>query len=384
MREVSSAIRGMARSGIREVYDMASSMTDVIHLEFGEPNFDTPAHVCDAAALAAARGFTKYTPNAGIPELREALAVKVRERNHLEVEPSQVIVTVGAVAGLFSTMLVLCEPGDEVLVTDPSWPNYRMIARLQGLAARSFPLLPEHRMEPRAELIEPLITKRTRVIVLNSPSNPTGTVIGREALGELIDLARHYDIWILSDEVYDEITFERPMTSIASLDPDGRVFTVFSFSKTYAMTGWRVGYVVAPPQLAGFVVKTQEPLTACVNAPAQMAALAALTGPQDIVAEMCAAYRERRDRVLSTLEAAEIPTMRPDGAFYVWADVSKTGMTTEGFTRRLISERRVAVVPGSAFGPQSDSHVRLSLAADPANLYEALERITDAYTLWSN
>jgi aspartate/methionine/tyrosine aminotransferase len=259
-----------------------------------------------------------------------------------------------------------------------------MIARLQGLAARSFPLLPEHRMEPRAELIEPLITKRTRVIVLNSPSNPTGTVIGREALGELIDLARHYDIWILSDEVYDEITFERPMTSIASLDPDGRVFTVFSFSKTYAMTGWRVGYVVAPPQLAGFVVKTQEPLTACVNAPAQMAALAALTGPQDIVAEMCAAYRERRDRVLSTLEAAEIPTMRPDGAFYVWADVSKTGMTTEGFTRRLISERRVAVVPGSAFGPQSDSHVRLSLAADPANLYEALERITDAYTLWSN
>jgi aspartate/methionine/tyrosine aminotransferase len=374
----------MARSGIREVYDMASSMTDVIHLEFGEPNFDTPAHVCDAAALAAARGFTKYTPNAGIPELREALAVKVRERNHLEVEPSQVIVTVGAVAGLFSTMLVLCEPGDEVLVTDPSWPNYRMIARLQGLAARSFPLLPEHRMEPRAELIEPLITERTRVIVLNSPSNPTGTVIGREALGELIDLARHYDIWILSDEVYDEITFERPMTSIASLDPDGRVFTVFSFSKTYAMTGWRVGYVVAPPQLAGFVVKTQEPLTACVNAPAQMAALAALTGPQDIVAEMCAAYRERRDRVLSTLEAAEIPTMRPDGAFYVWADVSKTGMTTEGFTRRLISERRVAVVPGSAFGPQSDSHVRLSLAADPANLYEALERITDAYTLWSN
>jgi aspartate/methionine/tyrosine aminotransferase len=367
----------MPRSGIREIFDLANTLGDVIHLEMGEPDFETPPHVREAAARAAEDGYTKYTPNAGIPELREAIAVKVRKRNGFDATPEQVIVTPGAIAAIFGTFLALCDPGDEILVSDPAWPNYRMVADLQGLTVRRYPLSAERGMEPDLDALESLVGERTKALLLNSPSNPTGAVWSAETLAELSSIADRHDLWVVSDEVYDEMTFEEPAVAAATVfDPD-RVVSVYSFSKTYAMTGWRLGYAVAPPSLAPFVVKTQEPTTACVNAPAQMAGLAALTGPQDRVVEMRNAYRMRRDRVLEILAERDVVSRKPGGAFYLWIDVRDTGMPDLEFARSLLERRHVAVTPGSAFGERGVGFVRVSLATATAALFEGAARMAD-------
>ncbi len=379
----SRAIAGLPRSGIREIFELALRVPDAIHLEVGEPSFPTPGHVCEAAAAAAREGHTKYTPNAGIPELREVLARKVRDRNGIDAEADRVIVTPGAVAGLFSTLEATVDPGDEVLMGDPSWPNYGLMVRLLGATPRYFPLRPEAGMVPEAEIIERHVGARTRVLVLNSPGNPTGATTPRDVLVELLELAREHDLWVLSDEVYDEMWFEEPPQSAAPLDVDGRVVTFFSFSKTYAMTGWRVGYLVAPPGLVEHVVKAQEPITSCVNAPAQHAAIAAVTGPQDCVAEMRSAYRSHRDLACRLLDEGGVPYVRPSGAFYLMVDVSASGLDGGAFARRLVLERGVAVVPGITFGPGSGSFVRVSLASARGDLTEGLARLVDAVHAWS-
>ena len=383
MSAPSQAISRMPRSGIREVFDLANTIPGCIRLEVGQPNFATAPHICQAAADAAFAGFTGYTPNVGIPELREALADKVRTRNRLEATPDQVVVTTGGGGALFSTMTTLLDPGDGVLLSDPAWPNYRMQVDLLGFTPHYFPLSRDDGLQPRAEAIEPSITERTRAIVINTPANPTGVVIDREVLTELMDLARRYDLWVISDEVYDEITFDKDMVSTAEFDTDGRVVTIFSFSKTYAMTGWRVGYTLSSPEIAGLIGKCQEPITSCVNGPAQKAALAAVTGPQDVVKEMRHAYHDRRDRVMALLEAGSVPAVRPAGAFYVWVDVSAAGLDDRTFARRLVREREVAVVPGTTFGARGGDSVRLSLATATDELLEGVSRIVAAIHDWS-
>ncbi len=378
----SKAVESLPRSGIREVMELAWSVGDAIHLEVGEPNFSTPAHVVEAAHRAAADGFTRYTPNAGIPELREVLSDKVRERNGIEAPPDRIVVTPGAVVGVYSAIAAVADHGTDILISDPCWPNYRLMMDLLGIRPVRYPLSAEDGFVPNAARIEPRITDRTRAILLNSPGNPTGATIPRRALEELIELARSYDLWVLSDEVYDEIWFDRPSVSAGPLDPDGRVVTFFSFSKTYAMTGWRVGYMVTPPGLTEGVVKAQEPITSCVNAPAQKAAVAAITGPQDIVAEMRKAYHERRDLVSDLLDAEGIPYVKPTGAFYLMADVSGSGLDALAFARRLVLERGVAVVPGTAFGPGSGAFVRLSLATAAEPLLEGVSRLAEAINTW--
>lgn len=382
MVEVSRAVRSLPRSGIREIMELAWEVGDVIHLEVGEPNFDTPGHVVEAAHRAALDGFTRYTSNAGIPELREVLAEKVRVRNGIEAAPDRIVVTPGSVVGLYSVIAAVTDPGSEILLSDPSWPNYHLMMNLLGVRPVRFPLHAEEGLIPRAEHIEPHITERTRALLLNSPGNPTGATIPLEALEELVELARTYDLWLLSDEVYDEIWFDSPPVSAGPLDPDGRVVTFFSFSKTYAMTGWRVGYLVAPPGLTESVIKAQEPITSCVNAPAQKGAVAAITGPQDVVAEMRRSYHERRDLVVELLDAAGIPHARPTGAFYLMADISGSGLTDVEFGRRLVRERRVAVVPGTTFGPDSGSYVRVSLATATEDLLEGVRRLAEAVNTW--
>ncbi len=384
MSVASQAITRMPRSGIREVYDLANEIPGCIRLEVGQPNFATAPHICEAAAEAAFSGFTGYTPNMGIPELREALAEKVRTRNRLDVTPDQIIVTTGGGGALFSAMTTLIDPGDEVLLSDPAWPNYRMQVDLLGFKPSYFPLSVEDGLQPRAAAIEPHITERTKALVLNSPSNPTGVVIDREVLAEVMELARQHDLWVISDEVYDEITFDREMVSTAEFDTDGRVVTVFSFSKTYAMTGWRVGYTVSSPEIAELLGKCQEPITSCVNGPAQKAAVAAVTGQQDVVKEMRDAYHDRRDRVMALLGDGGVPAVKPSGAFYVWVDVSAAGLGDREFARRLVQEREVAVVPGTTFGPGSGDFMRLSLATATDELLEGVSRIVDAVQTWSN
>ncbi len=379
----SRAVESLSRSGIREIMELAWKVGDeVIHLEVGEPNFATPEHVIEAADRAARNGFTRYTSNAGIPELREVLATKVRERNGIDVSPDRIVVTPGAVVGLYSVIAAVADHGSEILLSDPSWPNYRLMMRLLGIQPARFPITAEDGFFPRAERIEPHITDRTRVLLLNSPGNPTGATTSGEVLEELFELARTYDLWILSDEVYDEIWFDEPNVSAGPLDPDGRVVTFFSFSKTYAMTGWRVGYLVAPSRLTESVITAQEPITSCVNAPAQKAAVAAITGPQDIVAEMRKSYHQRRDLVLDLLDHQGIPYVRPNGAFYLMVDVSGSGMPASQFARRLVMDKQVAVVPGTAFGPGSDAFVRVSLATAPDLLLEGVGRLAEAVNTW--
>ncbi|MEX1134809.1 MAG: pyridoxal phosphate-dependent aminotransferase [Acidimicrobiia bacterium] len=366
----------MNRSGIREFFDLANRIPDAIHLEMGEPDFATPEHIRDAAARAANDGYTRYTPNAGIPQLREAIARKLEARNGIDASPDQVVVTPGAIAALYGTVMALCDPGDEILISDPAWPNYAMLAGLQGVGVVRYPMLPEHRMQPKAEQIEPLITDRTKILLINSPCNPTGTVIDQRHLEDLLDLADTHNLWVLSDEVYDEIVFDSDtVKSPAAQDKAGRVVSVFSFSKTYAMTGWRVGYAVAPPELAPYLVKIQEPVTACVNAPAQMAAVAALEGPQDCVTEMRDAYEKRRDGVVEILGQAGVPFIRPAGAFYLWINIAGSDMGSNDFARVLLEGHHVAVTPGRAFGPAGEDFVRVSLASKTEELNEGTTRL---------
>lgn len=384
MRPPSSAIQQMGRSGIREIFDLANTIPGAIHLEMGEPDFPTPPNVIEAAHRAGLAGITKYTPNAGIPELREALADKISTRNGVEASAERVVVTPGAIAAIFASFLALCDPGDQVLIPDPGWPNYAMIATMQRLDAVRYPLRFDRGFRPDIDAIEHLITPRTKVILLNSPSNPTGAILEAPELAALLQLAADHGLWVISDEVYDQIVFDRSVAPAAAAhgEPE-RVVTVWSFSKTYAMTGWRVGYALAPESLAALLVKTQEPTTACVNGPAQMAALEAVTGPQSVVAEMVAEYRSRRDAAVNILVEADVPHAVPSGAFYLWIDVSATGASSAGFCRRLLRDAEVAVTPGSAFGPSGEGFVRVSLATEAGLLTEGVGRLVASVGAWS-
>jgi aspartate aminotransferase len=366
----------MPVSRIREIMELAWEDPEVIHLEVGEPDFPTPEHVVEAAHEAARSGLTRYAPNAGLPELREALADKVTRRNGYEARPDQVVVTQGGIQALYLVLLALLEPGDEVLLPDPAWPNFRMIAHLLGARVLPYPLVSEGDFLPRLEDLERLVTPRTRAILVNTPSNPLGTVVPRELVEPLLEFARRRDLWYISDEVYDEVVFDDAFVSAGAVaDPGDRLVSIYSFSKVYAMTGWRVGYLVAPPDLAKLLTGMQEPIVSCVNTPAQLAALAAVTGPQDVVREMRESYQERRDELLEILERGNLPSSQPSGAFYVWTDVSAANLPSMEFARSLIEREHVAVAPGSAFGDLGEGYVRLSLASSRQDLLEGTSRL---------
>jgi aspartate aminotransferase len=384
VRNASDVVAAMPRSGIREIFDLAHQIPDAIHLEAGEPSYPTPWHICQAAIEALKEGFTKYTPNAGIPELRHAIADDVNRRCRLAVDPDQVVVTPGGVAALFTSIKALTDPGDSVLLSDPAWPNYRMMLTVLGLEAQAFPLSVDDGLIPRPEVIARYITDTSKLLIVNSPSNPTGTVIPPEVLAETMELARKYDLWVVSDEVYDQLTFDEEAAPLARFDTDSRVITVNSFSKTYAMTGWRVGYAICPQEIAPLISKVQEPITSCVNGPAQRAAVAALKGPQDVVAEMRAGYRHRRDLVMEMLMLGGVPAVRPNGAFYVWVDIGRTGMSDRDFALKLVKDRHVAVVPGTTFGSQGSTSIRLSLATETEQLTEGVRRLVEAVNHWAS
>jgi aspartate/methionine/tyrosine aminotransferase len=364
----------MARSGIREIMDLAWGRSDVIRLEVGEPNFDTPSHVVEAAMCAARDGKIRYTPNAGLPELREALAEKVRCVNGISATTDSIIVTHGAVEGIFSTLAAVVEAGDEILVPDPGWPNYRMMSSVLGARAVGYRLVPETGYSPDLDELRRCITARTRVIIVNSPSNPLGTILTVRELENLVSLAERYDLWVISDECYDQVVFDDSFVSTAAIADGGRVISAYSFSKTYAMTGWRVGYLVLPDELRDTVARIQEPVISCVSGPAQYAALAALAGPQYRVAAMVASYRHNRDLAETLLRAADTSFVSPAGAFYLWL---YTGGCEDGaiIARRLVLEHGVAVAPGPTFGPSGCHALRISLAASEEKLTEGIRRI---------
>jgi len=362
MPEVARSVATTPHSGIREMADLARQVPDVVRLEVGDPDFVTPDHIIEAAAAAAKAGYTGYPPSAGYPRLRELIAEKVTRRNHLATSPDQVVVTTGGGGGLFTSFLALLNPGDEVLVSDPVWPGYPAQIHLQNAVLKRFPLDRRRGFALDPDAIERSITPRTKVVVINSPCNPTGAVYGVDELKRVVEIAERHDLWVISDECYDEIILEGETVSLATLGGRDRIITVFTFSKTYAMTGWRIGYVVTSPEMAAIIGKLQEPVVASASSLSQKGAEAALLGPQAVVGQMVDSYRERRDLAMELLDGEGIGYVRPRGAFYLMVDTSSAGDSLQ-FARRLLLEEHVATVPGSAFGPGGEGMVRVSLAS---------------------
>ena len=352
--------------------ELAATLPDVIHLEVGEPSFDTPQHIVEAAVQAARDGFTKYTPNAGVTSLRQALVEKLRTDNRIDAALANVVVTNGGVGALTSAILATVDVGDEVLLPDPGWPNYNSATLIVGATPRKYPLDPGKGFLPDLATLEEMVTERTKLILVNSPCNPTGAVFSRDIVQGLAEFCQKHDLYMLSDEVYEHIIFEGEHVSPSLFAPE-RVISVFSFSKTYAMTGWRVGYVYAPKEVATVMVKLQEPLTSCVNGIAQKAAEAALAGPQHCVEEMCASYKKRRDIAAAVLRSHDLLNYTPHGAFYILVNIAATGMESYAFSKALIREEHVAVAPGGTFGEIGRSFVRVSTATAEDQLREELE-----------
>ena len=368
------------RSAIREVFDLANTMPGAIRLEIGEPSFRTPAHVVEAAFAAARDGYTRYTPNGGFASLRGLLAERLQRVNGYGVEPERIVVTPGGMNALFSIYLALLAPGDEVLLPTPGFPNMDEMVRLLGGVPVFYELRRQDGFLPDVEELEALVTPRTKAIFTNTPTNPTGAVFPAELVESLVKLADRHDVYLIADDVYDELVLDRDREHVAAarFDESGRVVSVYSFSKVYAMTGWRVGYAVASPVLADVLRKLQEPEVSCPSAVSQKAAEAALLGPQEVVVQMRDAYRERRDRAWELLCDRGLPAFRTQGTFYLVADVSETGLTSMDFTLRLLNEWGVAVAPGEVFGPGGEGLVRVSLAEEPDVLEEGLGRLCDA------
>ena len=348
----------------------------MISLEVGEPDVPIASHIAAAATAAWDRDETNYTANAGIAPLREAIREKLARENDLRVDTEQIWVTVGATQGLHQAMHLTLAAGDEVLVPDPGYTVFTMTPRMLDAVPVPYTLRADRDFAPSIDELETLVTDRTRVIVVNSPSNPLGTVYSEQVLRELLDFASRHDLWVISDEVYEYFTWDEPHVSIGSFDEENRVFTVFSFSKSYAMTGIRIGYLVTPPGLAPTMRSVQETSISCVNTPAQYAALAAITGSQQAVADARAHYRENIAAATSLLDARGIRYLPPRGTFYLWVDVSHAsdGDVADWAERFLIDER-VAVAPGSAFGRSGEGWIRINLATDRDELLVALGRI---------
>lgn len=378
---LSSASLAVPRSGIRDVFDRAGAIPDAISLAVGEPGRTAPEYVVEAAARAARAGLTHYTDVLGIPELRGAAARYTSRVKGLRYSPdTEIQATPGATFGLFLSLTAVVEAGDEVLVPSPHFTSYDAEIQLTGAKPVYVPLRPENGFRLNADDLARAITPRTKAILLNSPGNPTGAVTGAEELARIADLCIDNDLWAISDEVYHPFVYVDGMEvapSIAAVPGmRDRTIVVDSLSKTYAMTGWRVGYLLAPAEVIEETSKIAELVHSSINAPAQYAAAAALDGPMDVVHETRAEYRRKRDLVISALSG--VPTLSfatPEGAFYAFVDVRGTGLSAQDFGTGLLEQAKVAVVPGNAFGDAGAGFVRLSFAGAEDDLVEGLARL---------
>ncbi len=374
MKAHSHVVAGMPRSGIRAVMEVASKLDEVIHLEVGEPSFRTPLHIIEAAYAAARDGRTRYTNNAGTPELRRAVAARAAGRWGQPVDPAEVLVGAGAVNAIAAMLFTLVVEGDEVLIPDPGWPNYAGQITLARGTAVHYPLRPENGYLPDLAEMDRLVTPNTKAIITNNPANPCGSVWPRETVAAFADWAKRHDLWVIADEIYEDLVFEGEMVPLAPFDRE-RTIAVGGCSKSYAMTGWRIGWAIAPEHLVPMAGKVQEALVSCAAEVSQCAAVAALEGSQACVAEMRDAYHRRRNLVRDILQPAGLLPTPPQGAFYALADLRASGLSSLAASTALIEEERVATAPGSAFGEVAEGFVRLSLASSDEDLLTGCERI---------
>ncbi len=352
----------------------------IIHLEIGEPDFGTPAHISMAGVRAITEGRTRYNPPGGIGELRAAIAAEAGRRRGLQIKPAQVVIGPGAKPALFFPTLALVEPGDEVIYPDPGFPTYPAMIKAAGGVPVPVPLHEEQDFSFDLQALDRLISDRTRMIVLNSPGNPTGGVMPVEALEHIARAAQEHDLWVLSDEIYARLVYEAPAPSIAALPGmSARTVICDGFSKTYAMTGWRLGFGIMPEALAERVELLLTHSIGCTASFTQYAGLEALAGPQDEAGAMLEAYRARREALVCGLNAIPgVHCRMPQGAFYAFPNVTAFGQPSAWLADYLLEEAGVAVLPGTAFGAQGEGYLRLCFANSLGNIHRALECIANA------
>lgn len=354
----------------------------IIHMEIGQPDFKTPQNIIEAAYKAMNDGFTGYTPTCGLMEAREAIAEYATKHKKIKTSADEVVIVPGGKPIMFYTMLMLIQPGDEVIYPNPSFPIYESCIKFAGGTPVPFKLSKENDFAIDVEAFSSLITEKTKLVLFNNPSNPTGGIYTKENMVAIADILRdRSDILILSDEIYDRLVFDGEVSSMASLPGfKDRTIILDGFSKTYAMTGWRLGYGIMHPELVKHMDMLMVNSNSCTAAFSQIAAIEALTGPQDAVEEMKAAFKERRDWLVEALNAISgIQCCLPKGAFYVFPDISSFGISSAEFSSRLMEEFGVATAPGTAFGEYGEGHIRLSYANSLDNIKMAVERL-DAFT----
>jgi len=364
--EPSKRVRSINLSEIRKMFEIAGENS--INLGLGEPDFNTPEHIIEATSTAMREGFTHYTSNMGILELREALSIKLKKDNGIESSPESILVSVGASEAIYMCMQALVDPGDEVLIPDPGFLSYDACVNLAGGIPRGIELKMENDLRMTSQEVQEGITNKTKAIILNSPSNPTGSVMKKEDVKAIAEIADDYGIYLISDEVYEKIIYDDKHHSPAKFCENA--VTINGFSKSYAMTGFRIGYVTANPEIIEELLKIHQYTTACASSMVQKAALAALEGPQNSIDDMVGEFKRRRDMVVKRLNGMGVECINPHGAFYVFPNVDDPyEFVVEGL------KKGVVMVPGRAFGLHGKNHVRLSYATSYSQLEEAMDRL---------
>ncbi len=371
-------------SGTLKILSMANRLEeegeDIIHLEVGQPDFDTPEHIKKSAVAALDRGETGYTSSSGKPEIKEAISESL-EGKGIERDTEEIIVTPGAKHSIFTAMTVTLDPGDEIIIPSPCW-TYEGMVRIINAEPVFVETSEKEGFQLNSEQVKENINPDTQMLLLNTPNNPTGAVLEEETLRTLGELALDHDFWILADEVYDRLTYRDNPPSLASLpEYEDRVIYVNSFSKTYSMTGWRLGYTAANEDVISEMIKIQQNSTTCATSFVQSAGVTALRGSQECVEEMASSYEERRDVIVDGLNSISgIECFEPEGAFYVFPNIEKYDMDSMEFCEYLLEDSGIAATPGTAFGPAGKGHIRLSYAVSVERLEEALARLEESLT----
>ena len=373
---LSDTLKDIKPSGIRKFFDLLADMGDVTALTVGQPDFVTPWHIREAAIQSLERGHTYYTSNSGLPELRLEVTKYMSRRFGLNYEPSQVLITVGGSEAIDVAVRALTNPGDEVIIPMPSFVCYEPIARMAGATPVIINTKVENGFKLTAEELKAAITPKTKLLVLPFPNNPTGAVLDREELEAIAEVLRGTDIAVLSDEIYAELTYGKTHTSIASIEGmHERTIIASGFSKAYAMTGWRLGYICAPKTLCEQMLKLHQFAIMCAPTMSQFAAIEALKNGDEDIDMMRAEYNRRRVFILEGLRKIGIECFEPEGAFYIYPNIAPFGLSSEEFCERLLYEQKCAIVPGTAFGESGEGFARISYAYSVKHLSEALTKI---------
>jgi len=374
---VAEHVRSIPRSGIRDFFDIVQSMDNVVSLGIGEPGFVTPWHIREAAIFALERGRTSYTSNFGLIKLRKAISTYLKSAFHVDYEPnSEILITVGVSEGLDIALRAIINPGDEILYHEPCYVSYNPSVRLVHGVAKAIQTRAENKFSLTAEEVTASITPRTKAIMLNFPTNPTGATLSAEEVEKIARVCIDNDLLVLTDEIYSELTYSGKHSTVASL-PGMKERTIFlhGFSKAFAMTGFRIGYVCAPVALTEAMLRVHQYSMLCAPILSQEAAIEALEHGLDDIAVMREQYRLRRNFIVKSFNEIGLPCHMPNGAFYSFPSIRETGLTSREFAVQLLEQQRVAVVPGDAFGPSGEGHVRASYCGPMTDLEKAIDGI---------